>query len=166
MSFMIGQAVKGLATAAMATYFYLYQLDPKTYVVASWIPMVVFIFEFVVRGTIIINVLYALVGELYPTEIRTLAVGINQFCQYLTGALVIKLYPDMKSSMTIYGLCYFYTCVIIVNIIWAYFTIPDNRSKSLIEVEESFETKKSDKVELLPNNIQDKRPTDITPLRK
>ena len=147
--FMFGQAVKGLATAVMATYYYVYQLDPDTYVVASWIPMVVFIFEFVVRSTIILPIIYALVGELYPTDIRTLAVGITQFCQFLMAALVIKLYPDMKSAMTIYGLCYLYTSAIMLNIIWGYFSIPDNRSKSLIDIEESFETKKSDKIGLL-----------------
>ena len=145
---MIGQLLKGLATGTMATYFYLYQMDPETYIIASWIPMAVFIIEFVVRGTIIMNILYTLLSELYPTEIRSLAVGINQFFTFLTAALVVKLYPDMKAAMTIYGLCYFYTGVILVNIIWGYFTIPDNRSKSLVEVEESYEDKLSVKTEL------------------
>ena len=57
------------------------------------------------------------------------------------GALPTKFYPEMKSAMSLYGLIYLYAGFNVINIFWGYFTITDNRSKSLVEVEESFETK-------------------------
>ena len=85
------------------------------------------------------SVFCTLMGELYPTEIRTLAVGLTDSFRYLIGALAIKFYPEMKSAMSLHGLIYLYAGFNVINIFWGYFTIPDNRSKSLVEVEESFE---------------------------
>ena len=84
--------------------------------------------------------LYILVGELYPTEIRSFAVGITHGLAYLSAAILLKLYPGMKNAMTMYGLCYFYASMSLLASVWAYLTIPDNRSKSLVEVEKSFES--------------------------
>ena len=140
-SFVIGQTIKTFGTFVMATYFYLHHIDPELYQIFSWIPLVVFIMEYLTRGLFIYHVFYTLLGELYPTEIRTLAVGLTDSFRYLVGALATKFYPEMKSAMSLYGLIYLYAGFNVINIFWGYFTITDNRSKSLVEVEESFETK-------------------------
>ena len=80
--------------------------------------MAVFITEYLIRGIFIMHVFCELIGELYPTEIRTLAVGLTDSFRFMIGALATKFYPEMKSAMTLYGLCYFYGVVNVINIIW------------------------------------------------
>ena len=140
-SFVIGQSIKALGTFAMATYFYLHHLNPEFYQIFSWIPLAVFIIEYLTRGLLIMHVFCTLIGELYPTEIRTLAVGLTDSFRFLVGALATKFYPEMKSAMSLYGLIYLYAGINVINIFWGYFTITDNRSKSLVDIEESFEAK-------------------------
>ena len=140
-SFIFGQSIKALSTFILATFYYLYQVDPEFYQIFDWVPMVVFIVEHLMRSIFIMHVFCELIGELYPTEIRTLAVGLTDSFRFLVGAFATKFYPEMKSAMTLYGLCYFYGVVNVINIIWGYYTINDNRSKSLVEIEESFESK-------------------------
>ena len=100
------------------------------------------IFQFFIRSVTILPVLYTLVGELFPTEIRALGVGMVQSSYFASAALIVKLYPDLKSVMGLHGLLYFYMGIGILNSIWGYLTIPDNRSKTLTEVEETmYDTK-------------------------
>ena len=86
-------------------------------------------------------VLFALLGELFPTEIRAMGVGIVESFVFTIAGLTIKLFPLMKHSMGIHGLCYFYACFTICNAVWGLTTIPDNRNKSLYDVETSFDSK-------------------------
>ena len=139
-AFVLGQTIKALATLCMASYFTLYNLNPDFYQIFSWIPMTMFFLEYVARSTLIENVIFTLLGESFPTEIRTLAVGITTSSVYLAAGCVIKLYPEMKATMGMDGLCYFYFTIILVNIIWGYLSIPDNRSKTLVEIENSYQT--------------------------
>ena len=140
-SFVFGQVVKALGTLTMATYFYLNHLDPEPYKAFTWIPMVVFITEYVVRSVFLMHVNFTLLGELYPTEIRGLSIGVTKSIVFGFGGLANRFYPEMKTELSLYGVCYLYGSINVVNVIWGYLTIPDNRSKSLTEVEESYETK-------------------------
>lgn len=85
-----------------------------------------------------------LLSELFPTEIRTLSVGIVQALEIGVGAVMVKMYPTMKATMGMYGLCYFYAGAAFFNTIWAFFTIPDNRSKTLVEIEKAYGNKTKD----------------------
>ena len=153
-AFVLGQTIKALATLCMASYFSLYGLNPDFYQIFSWIPMTMFFLEYVARSTLIENVLFTLLGELYPTEIRTLAVGITTSVVFLAGGLVIKLYPDMKATMGMDGLCYFYFTIILVNIIWGYSSIPDNRSNSLVDIENSYQNTPSSRKKQEPMKMR------------
>ena len=140
-SFTIGQLLKAISLAIMATYFYLHTIYPITSLPYSWIPLVMVISQHFVRPIAIVPVLHSLLGEVFPTEIRTLSVGIVQSVHFISGALVVKFYPDMKSSLELYGLLYFYAVIGFMNSIWGFLTIPDNRSKSLTEIERSYDPK-------------------------
>ena len=84
-------------------------------------------------------VLYTLVGELFPTEIRTLAVGIVQSSFFASAFIIVKSFPDLRSLIGIHGVCYLYASLGLLNTFWSICTIPDNRGMSLIRVEESYE---------------------------
>ena len=60
----------------------------------------------------------------------------------LSGAICIKFFPDMKNAIGLSNCCFLYGAVGLFNCIWGIVTIPDNRGKSLVKVEEMYEKKK------------------------
>ena len=88
-------------------------------------------------------ILHTLIAELFPTEIRTQAIGITDSMYLTTGALAVKFFPEMKHAFGFSGLCFFYAIMGFLNFTWGGLTIPDNRGKSLVKVEESYENKVS-----------------------
>ena len=48
----------------------------------------------------------------------------------------------MKNAMDIYGVCFLHAGIAIFNCILGAFTIPDNRGKSLVKVEENYKKKR------------------------
>ena len=135
-SFVLGQALTGLSMGVMGTYFAVHYSYPESSKF-SWIPLAMITSQFSIKSFSLLPVMSTLVGELFPTEIRALGVGMVQSSYFASGALIVKLYPDLKSVMGLHGLLYFYMGIGIFNSIWGYLTIPDNRSKTLTEVEET-----------------------------
>ena len=56
----------------------------------------------------------------------------------INGTLVVKTFPDMKQLIGLHGLSFIYASIGVICIIWGALTIPDNRGKSLHQVEESY----------------------------
>ena len=142
-SFTIAHLLIALLLCSIATFYYFNSIDPDLSKMFNWVPMVMFIIAFCIRSIAFLPIQHVLLSELFPTEIRTLSVGIVQFFETGCGAIIIKMYPDMKSAMGMYGLCYFFACIGLFVTIWAFFTIPDNRSKTLIDIEKSYDDRKS-----------------------
>ena len=95
----------------------------------------------IMRSAGILPVLHPLLNELYPTEIRTFSIGITQSGLLLSGCTSVKLFPELKNVIGIPGLCILYSGVGLICMMWGAWTIPDNRGKSLVKVEETFEKK-------------------------
>ena len=96
------------------------------------------------RSGTTLPVLNVLNSELYPTEIRTLSIGITQTMLLTSVFISVKIYPNLKDLMGLPCLCILYSLICIFVIIWGAKTIPDNRGKSLVKVEELHEKKSND----------------------
>ena len=107
----------------------------------SWIPLVSFVIAVVARSLGILPVLHSLLSEVFPTEIRTQSIGLVQAVNLASGTICIRYFPNMKSLMTFHGLFFFYGASGVVSCLWGMKTIPDNREKSLVKVEERYEKK-------------------------
>ena len=92
-------------------------------------------------ASLVMPIIFGLLGELFPTEIRALGVGIVESIVFTLAGISVKLYPQMKHAMELYGLCYFYATITVFTAFWGWTTIPDNRNKSLVDVENSFDSK-------------------------
>ena len=93
------------------------------------------------RSIGILPVLHSLLSEVFPTEIRTLSIGLVQASNLVSGVICVKFFPEMKNVMGLYGLFFFYGASGVASCLWGLKTIPDNRGKSLIKVEEMYEKK-------------------------
>ena len=108
----------------------------------SWIPLAMIIVPIIMRAIGVMPVLRSLESELFPTEIRTQSLGITEACVLLSGCTSVITFPELKNYLGITGLCIVYVSVHVMCILWGAWTIPDNRGKSLVKVEETYEKKK------------------------
>ena len=130
-----------MATLGLIAYLNTYHSDLPYLKSFSWIPLATIMVSVVMRAAGVLPVLHTLMSEVYPTEIRTQSIGITQATFLAMGAIGVKLFPEMKNSMGIHGLCLLYCAMGLINAMWGVITIPDNRGKSLVKVEEYYEKK-------------------------
>ena len=84
----------------------------------------------VVRGIIDI-----LVGELFPTDIRTISIGITNGVEYLVFAFATEAFPVLLDGLHFYGLTFYYASFCLVMTLWGMMTIKDVDHLSLVEIE-------------------------------
>ena len=84
-------------------------------------------------------VMQSLFTEAYPTEIRTQAMSLTETMFLGLESLNLKLYPYMKNTIGFHGACCVYATMSFICAFWGLATIPDNRGKSLVKVEEFYE---------------------------
>ena len=97
----------------------------------------------------VLPILQLLNGELYPTDIRSLAIGITMALARISEMSSVLVYPYLVQALNFYGAFYFYTFTASLVMIWGVLKIPDNRGLTLAKVEEKMSTQKlsSDKEE-------------------
>ena len=105
----------------------------------TWIPLAVIITHILMRALGTLPVMHTLMNELYPTEIRTQSIGLNETIFLGLLFLNTKLYPELKHAFGFHGACWFYATMGSLSAIWGFLTIPDNRGMSLVKVEQKFE---------------------------
>ena len=103
----------------------------------SWIPLVGMIMVNVLRGAGIEPVIHILINEMFPTEIRTLSIGLTQSAFLISGFTTVKTFPALEESIGLGGVCLLYASICFLLLLWGAYTIPDNRGKSLVKVEEN-----------------------------
>ena len=144
--FVIAQTVTTLAILTICIYSFIRrfygttlndEIESSNIELFSWIPLVGIIIINVLRGAGIEPVIHILLNEMFPTEIRTLAIGITQSGFLLSGFTSVKMFPTLKESLGLDGTCLLYSLISFFVILWGAYTIPDNRGKSLVKVEEN-----------------------------
>ena len=127
----------------IGTFAYLHENHPTLPYLESmkWTPLIAMIAVITKQAVGTLPVLNVLGNESYPTELRTLAISVQESGFLLVGAIVTKTFPDLKNTIGLHGAIGCYGLMHFISIIWGYFMIKDNRGKSLVKVEEQFSTK-------------------------
>ena len=90
----------------------------------------------IMRSAATLPMLNTLNNELYPTEIRTICIGITQTMLLASGFISVKMFIDLRNLLGLPGMCILYSVICLTVIIWGAIKIPDNRGKSLVKVED------------------------------
>ena len=98
----------------------------------------------------IFPVLQLLMGELFPSDIRSLSIGLTISVGLCLGTTNILLYTYLIHFMQFFGTFYFYASVQFMALLWGFFMIPDNRGLSLAKVEEKFCSSNTQKLKTEP----------------
>lgn len=128
-----------LLTFAINSYVNLYYPDLLQHEIFGWLPIATLILADLMRPLGIGPVIDILGSELYPTEIRTQAIGITKSSYYSISATITIVYPHLKNYLGIHGVFFCFSTMCAISTYWGYLKIPDTRGKSLVKVEDIFE---------------------------
>jgi len=103
----------------------------------GWLPLLFVITTFSAYSIGVNPIQQVLVGELFPTDIRSLGIGITLSVARCVEAINALAYPFLIDQMNLYGTFFFYTGTTLAAMLWGLFTIPDNRGLSLAKIEEN-----------------------------
>ena len=128
-----------LSCLSIATFSYLKtNLNDSFLDNLGWLPLV-FVTSCISAYAIgVYPVLQVLAGELFPSDIRSLSIGIILSLAKCMETVNVLVYPLLIEAFDFYGTFFFYACTVLAAILWGFFTIPDNRGLSLAKVEEKF----------------------------
>ena len=126
------RAVSLLITGA----YFLLQVDHPEFAIWTAIPFTMITLVSICH-TVSLPIDFILMGEMFPSELRIVSVAIVECVGYTVTFLMLKLYIQMKHSMGLHGVFFFNASFAAFCSIYASFTIPDNRGKSLSEIEKN-----------------------------
>ncbi|XP_060654733.1 facilitated trehalose transporter Tret1 [Drosophila nasuta] len=99
---------------------------------------------FIVLSTLGLYTLpFFMISELFPQKVRGPASGLTVAVGMFFAFLCIKTYPGIKNQIGIYNSCVFFSIMSFAAMIFIYWTLPETRRRTLLEIEEQFRTGKS-----------------------
>jgi MFS family permease len=131
-------SLKILADISLATFSYLTtHLEDNSFLDSfGFLPLIFVICIVSVQSIGVFPVFHLLMAEIYPSEIRSLGIGLTISASLSCGAVNILMYSYLIEHLQFFGTFYFYATVQFVAVLWGFFMIPDNRGLSLAKVEE------------------------------
>ena len=126
-----------LSSSSIATFSFLSTSKHKDLLEGlGWLPLAFVTSAISAYAIGVYPVLQVLSGELYPTDIRSLAIGITLALARISETSSVLVYPYLVQSLNFYGAFYFYAGTASLVMVWGIMTIPDNRQLTLAKVEE------------------------------
>lgn len=84
---------------------------------------------------------WALIGEMFPANVRSGGSGLSSGAGYLFAFFANKLFLWMLKTLTLPGTFLFYSSISVIGCIIFYFTLPETEGRSLLEIEAHFSKK-------------------------
>lgn len=81
---------------------------------------------------------WMMIGEVFPTSVRSGASGIASGIGYFFAFLTNKVFLGMVSTMTLPGTFWFYSAFSLTGCVILYFIMPETEGKTLFEIEPYF----------------------------
>jgi hypothetical protein len=131
-----------LADISLATFSYLKANSEENSFMdfLGFLPLVFVICTVSAHSIGVFPIFHLLLGELFPSDIRSLSIGLTISAGLSFGTVNILTYSYLIEYLQFFGTFYFYAAVQFAALLWGFFMIPDNRGLSLAKVEENFES--------------------------
>ena len=79
-----------------------------------------------------------IIGEIFPTELRSTGTSFILFTALVCTASLSKLFSQFIDWFGFYGTFLFYSGVVFVCFIYGYFAMPEHSNISLVKIEKHF----------------------------
>lgn len=128
-----------------AIFYYLYKetdLDMNSFL---WVPYVCLMGYALFFGIGLSNIPLTLLGELFPTDVKSFAAALTSIAFALASFIVNKLYITIESSIGLYANYAFYSLIGLVSAIFTFFTVFETKGRTFSEIQRKLNKKDSKK---------------------
>lgn len=87
------------------------------------------------------------VPELFPDEVRGLAMGVIQAVNWFLAALMIFIFPTMQESMTLAWVYFFYGIIMVISFFYGLFFLPETKGEEMGAIVKQNDNKGKDEEE-------------------
>lgn len=107
----------------------------------GWLPLVFVSIIIMMNSLGCMPGFHIFIAEVYPSDIRTLSIGLTYAALMGVAAVNTVMFPDLIRWFNFYGTFYGYAFFTAVACSWAIYILPDNRGLTLVQIEENFAAK-------------------------
>jgi len=83
-------------------------------------------------------VLWLLLSEMFPLEIRGTAMALGSTTNWVCVFIVLILFVPLEKAISIYGLFYLYSAIGVAAIVFTVYYVPETKGRTLEEIEDVF----------------------------
>ncbi|XP_075219948.1 facilitated trehalose transporter Tret1-like isoform X2 [Lycorma delicatula] len=104
----------------------------------SWVPLLSILF-YVLSSTVgFLTLPWAMVGEVFPTQVRGVACGLTTCFAYIISFITVKSYPLMMEIFHQHGVYMVFCVMAFIGTVFVIFFLPETQGKTLREIEQYF----------------------------
>ncbi|XP_049828942.1 facilitated trehalose transporter Tret1-like [Schistocerca gregaria] len=128
-----------LTMATLATLFYLKDVVRADLTAVQWLPLAAMA-AFIVFNILGIGPLpWAVVGEVFPSEVKGVATGIVSVALAITTTTLSKLFQVISDAAGIYSVFFLFMASAVVGLVFTFFFVPETRGRTFVEITRHFE---------------------------
>jgi hypothetical protein len=148
--------VTSVSLAAMGTFFHFQRVWGEDEATANlgWLPLLSLILFFVAYSAGLSNVPFIIMGEMFPSQFRTLLGTISSSFNLIVTFLVVRFFPDMLLWLGKDVTFFLFAGCTLLSIVFVYFLLPETKGKTMEEMEKLFNGNKN-------SNSDSKEPSEI-----
>ena len=134
---LVGCAGMAASLLALALSFQLNQTSdgklPKSVGITASAALILFMAFFEIS---LGPVLWLLLSELYPLQVKGVAMSVGSFTCWLMTYVVTQAFPPMQAAMGIGGVFFFFAAVSLASFLWIWVFLFETRGRTLEEIED------------------------------
>ncbi|XP_017782648.1 PREDICTED: facilitated trehalose transporter Tret1-like [Nicrophorus vespilloides] len=132
---LISALICALALIGEGVYFFLQNYLMEDVTALSWLPTTGIVL-FLVSSTFgVLNLPYVLLGELFPTNIKGIAVTTATFYGFLLAFIVTKIFEPIKQAWGFYTIFWIFAGFCIAGALFVLFFLPETKGKNFDEIQ-------------------------------
>ncbi|XP_049786249.1 facilitated trehalose transporter Tret1-like [Schistocerca cancellata] len=136
----------GLTMATLATLFYLKDVVRADLTAVQWLPLAAMA-AFIVFNILGIGPLpWAIVGEVFPSEVKGVATGIVSVALAVTTTTLSKLFQVISDAAGIYSVFFLFMASAVVGLVFTFFFVPETRGRTFVEITRHFEGEEDEEI--------------------
>ncbi|XP_049812662.1 facilitated trehalose transporter Tret1-like [Schistocerca nitens] len=128
-----------LTMATLSVLFYLKDVVHTDLTAVQWLPLAAMI-AFPVFNILGVGPLpWAIVGEVFPSDVKGVATAVVSVVQAVTFTLMGKLFQVMSDAAGIYSVFFLFTASAFVGLVFTFFFLPETKGRTFVEITRHFE---------------------------
>jgi MFS family permease len=128
-------SVMSLCTILLGLYFYLNDQDASNVENIGWLPIVSLCLFIVMFSIGFGPVPWLMVGELFASDVKSVAGPIAGTLNWLLAFIVTKTFINLRDAMGIGPTFWLFSAISIVGVFFVFFIVPETKGKSLADIQ-------------------------------